>query len=170
MAYLAGLGTTGVLIASVLLLMLLGTGFVAFEGVPDFARADDPLARVVVYHGTLGSDGSGEHRELAAADRYRPASHRLAAEQRQGAVRGREAAGRRAARRRAARGHGGAQVRAGDRLGGGAGAGGGSADGGGPSGGSGGSPGGQPAPLAGGGGSPEAEALKGSDPCGLRRG
>jgi hypothetical protein len=50
-ADLAGLGTTGILIASVLALMVVGTGFVAFRGLSDVGSPSRPLQRVVVEAG-----------------------------------------------------------------------------------------------------------------------
>jgi hypothetical protein len=47
-AYLAGLGTTGILIGSAVLTLMLGTGFVAFESTPELDRPPYPLERVVV--------------------------------------------------------------------------------------------------------------------------
>ena len=38
-AYLAGLGTTGILIGSAVLTLMLGTGFVAFSGAPELDDA-----------------------------------------------------------------------------------------------------------------------------------
>jgi hypothetical protein len=122
-AYLAGLGMTGIVIGSILILLVIGTGLVAFDGVPNFWAAKDPLERVVVEDepgGGAGNARAGQAGLLAAAGRYPPATRSLAAERRQGAAR-RGPARRRAAHRRAVEGHGGAV--AGDRLGGGAGAG-----------------------------------------------
>jgi hypothetical protein len=46
-AYIAGLGTTGILITCFLLLLTVGSALVAFDGWPG-AAADDGLQRVVV--------------------------------------------------------------------------------------------------------------------------
>jgi hypothetical protein len=129
-AYLAGLGTTGILIGSVVVLMVLGTGIVAFDGLPELGSSHRPLERVVVDDETLG-DGPGDsagrkdrsaRRLPAGAAWYAPPSRRPLDEQRRGAILSPEVTGRRPARRRS-HGHGGAQVRAGERLGGGASAG-----------------------------------------------
>jgi hypothetical protein len=47
-AYLAGLGTTGILIGSAVLALMLGTGFVAFTGAPELDDAPYTLERVIV--------------------------------------------------------------------------------------------------------------------------
>ena len=47
-AYLAGLGTTGILIGSAVLTLMLGTGFVAFSGAPELDDAPYRLERVIV--------------------------------------------------------------------------------------------------------------------------
>jgi hypothetical protein len=120
-AYLAGLGTTGVLIASILAVMVIGTGIVGFDG-QELRDGGRPLDRVVVDHDADGAraerrprrTGDAARSPLAAAE-----SHRVELAQR---TRG---AGRRqtgtAVRRRSDR-HGGVQVTV-DVLGGGAGAG-----------------------------------------------
>ena len=125
-AYLAGLGTTGILIGSVMVLMVLGTGIVAFDGLPGLESSHGPLERVVVDEdladGAADTAGRKRHisgRVLAGAQWYRLGSRPLVADERGGAALRRTAAGRRAARRRS-HGHGGAQARAGTRLGGGA--------------------------------------------------
>src|SRR5215207_9102469 len=125
-AYLAGLGTTGILIGSVMVLMVLGTGIVAFDGLPGLESSHGPLERVVVDEdladGAADTAGRKRHisgRVLAGAQWYRLGSRPLVADERGGAALRRTAAGRRAARSRS-HGHGGAQARAGTRLGGGA--------------------------------------------------
>src|SRR5262245_36373646 len=47
-SYLAGLGMTGIVIGSILVLLAVGTGLVAFEGARDVAGGRAPLERVVV--------------------------------------------------------------------------------------------------------------------------
>ena len=47
-AYLAGLGTTGILIGLAVLTLMLGTGFVAFTGAPELDDAPYTLERVTV--------------------------------------------------------------------------------------------------------------------------
>jgi hypothetical protein len=127
-AYLAGLGTTGVLIASVLTVMVIGTGLVGFEG-HEFGGGGSPLERVVVGDGAHAKRAksrsrrtdAGGGRLVAGAERHRPASRQQVAERTREAGGRRDAAGRRASRRRA-HGHGGTPVRA-DVLSGGAAAG-----------------------------------------------
>src|SRR5215207_9765743 len=125
-AYLAGLGTTGILIGSVMVLMVLGTGIVACDGLPGLESSHGALERVVVDEdladGAADTAARKRHisgRALPGAQWYRLGSRPLVADERGGAALRRTAAGRRAARRRS-HGHGGAQARAGSRLGGGA--------------------------------------------------
>jgi hypothetical protein len=47
-AYLAGLGMTGILIGSALVVLVLGSGLAAFERAPDGGRRAAPLERVVL--------------------------------------------------------------------------------------------------------------------------
>ncbi len=47
-AYLAGLGTAVILIASAFVALMLGTGFVAVDNAPALDNAPYPLERVVV--------------------------------------------------------------------------------------------------------------------------
>ena len=47
-AYLAGLGTTGILIGSAVLVLMLGTGFVGFTGAPELDDAPYRLERVTI--------------------------------------------------------------------------------------------------------------------------
>jgi hypothetical protein len=111
-AYLAGLGTTGVLIASVLTVMAIGTGLVGFDG-HEFGGGGSPLERVVVGDGAHAKRAKSEPTRtdaggqpvVAGAERQRVAPRRLRA-------------GRRAPRRRS-HGHGGTPVGA-DVLSGGA--------------------------------------------------
>ncbi|HEV3379000.1 MAG TPA: hypothetical protein VG126_17135 [Thermoleophilaceae bacterium] len=53
-AYIAGLGTTGVLIGSFLLLLMVGSAFVAFQGTPGEASSDG-LDRLDVSHSGQGA-------------------------------------------------------------------------------------------------------------------
>jgi hypothetical protein len=127
-AYLAGLGTTGVLIASMLAVMVIGTGVVGFDG-QEFRDGGGPLERVVVDHEDHGA--RAERRPgrtagsppplVAGAGRPRLASRRLLAGRSPGAA---ERPAKRRAERRRSNLHGGAAVTA-DVLGGGARAGGG---------------------------------------------
>ena len=114
-AYLAGLGTTGVLIASVLTVMVIGTGLVGFDGY-ELGGGGSPLERVVVGDGAHGKRAKSRPRRTDAGGQPIVA----------GAVRRRDAAGRRAPRRagrraprRRSHGHGGTPVGA-DVLSGGA--------------------------------------------------
>jgi hypothetical protein len=50
-AYLAGLGMTGIVMGSILVLLVVGTGFVSFDGVPAVDEGRDRLGRVVVDDG-----------------------------------------------------------------------------------------------------------------------
>ena len=47
-AYLAGLGTTGILIGSILTVLALGSGVMAFEALPEEAGTSARLERVVI--------------------------------------------------------------------------------------------------------------------------
>jgi hypothetical protein len=64
-AYIAGLGTTGILITCFLLLLAVGSALVAFDGWPG-AAADDGLERVVVKNQAQRSPVSGSRHEPAA--------------------------------------------------------------------------------------------------------
>src|SRR5829696_6149339 len=100
-AYLAGLGTTGILIGSVMVLMVLGTGIVAFDGLPGLESSHGPLERVVVDEdladGATDTAGRKRHisgRVLAGAQWYRLGSRPLVADERGGAALRRTGAGR----------------------------------------------------------------------------
>ena len=54
-SYLAGLGMTGIVIGSVLVLLAVGTGLVAFDGARDVGGERAPLDRVVVGKGARSS-------------------------------------------------------------------------------------------------------------------
>ena len=110
-AYLAGLGTTGVLIASVLTVMVIGTGLVGFDGY-ELGGGDSPLERVVVGDGAHGKRAKSRPRRTDAG-----AGRLVAGAEREAGGR-RDAAERRAPRRRS-HGHGGTPVGA-DVLSGGA--------------------------------------------------
>jgi hypothetical protein len=126
-SYLAGLGTTGVLIASVLTVMVIGTGLVGFDG-RELGGGGSPLERVVVGDEARGKPGKSRSRRTDAGGQPivlgdeppRPASRQLAAERTRHAGGRRDAAGKRAPRR--SNGHGGTPVGA-DVLSGGAAAG-----------------------------------------------
>ena len=84
-SYLAGLGMTGIAIASILSLLVVGTGLVAFDGQSEPRGSNSPLERVVVGDDALKpGHGAAERRArraaalLAAAERYRAASRALA--------------------------------------------------------------------------------------------
>jgi hypothetical protein len=128
-SYLAGLGMTGIVIASILSLLVVGTGLVAFDGSPEPSGSNGPLERVVVGDEAhkpgaagrrAGKDDSAPS-PLAAAEPHRLGFRRVLVG-RTGGAGGRQA-GRRGQRRRSDR-HGGVAVTA-DALGGGARAGGG---------------------------------------------
>ena len=117
-SYLAGLGTTAVLIASVVTLMAIGSGLVGFDG-HELGGGSSPLERVVVGDGAHGKRAESRRERavaagqpvVAGAERRRLSSRRRRAE-RTGVVGGRrDAAARRTPRRRSA-GHGGVPVRA----------------------------------------------------------
>jgi hypothetical protein len=157
-AYLAGLGMTGILIASTLLLLMLGTGFAAFDSLPDLGGGRD-LERVVLHDGEHPRDAAERQRaEITNLTARRPG-------RRGGLVsRGEEQTGApREERGGAGLGRRGRTEKAGERLGGGAeadnggGEGGGGEGGGGEGGPGGGSPPGSPGrggPGSGGGNPP----------------
>jgi hypothetical protein len=117
-SYLAGLGMTGIVIASILSLLVIGTGLVTFDGQPQPRGSSGPLGRVVV------DDEALEPERGSARKRARPAAALVArvenfrAASRAPAVRGTQ--GRHVSRRHARRGHGGAEAASAFVLGGGA--------------------------------------------------
>jgi hypothetical protein len=113
-AYLAGIGTTGVLIASVLTVMVIGTGLVRFDGYEP-GGGGSPLERVVVGDAPHGKRAKSQPRRTDAG------GERLVAGAEREAGGRRDAARRRAPRRRS-HGDGGTPVGA-DVLSGGAAAG-----------------------------------------------
>jgi hypothetical protein len=125
-SYLAGLGMTGIVIASILSLLVIGTGLVAFDGQPQPRGSSGPLERVVVDDAALEPEPDSARRRarraaalMAAAERVRAASRALAVRATPGSAGGRPVRTP-ASRMRAGRGHGGAQVARADVLGGGA--------------------------------------------------
>jgi len=70
-AYLAVLGTTGLLTATVVVLLVVGSGVAAFEGPPDAGGTTSPLERIVVDEDMHWADRAAPGR---AADRRRSAS------------------------------------------------------------------------------------------------
>jgi hypothetical protein len=119
-SYLAGLGMTGIVIASVLVLLAVGTGLVAFDETRDGGGARAPLDRVVVGKGA-GSTGAERVRKRdeappapAPAARVPVASPPVTLQAAPGATRGRDPTRGRDA------GHGGVQARTRGSLGGGA--------------------------------------------------
>lgn len=123
-SYLAGLGMTGIVIASVLVLLAVGTGLVAFDGRRDIGGGSAPLERVVVGNGAQSAGG-----ERGSKDRDAPAAPAAAARPPLPAtsgvpspqsVRGPGSTGGRHLVRRPGAGDGGAQARTRDSLGGGA--------------------------------------------------
>jgi hypothetical protein len=122
-SYLAGLGMTGIVIGSVLVLLAVGTGLVAFDGARDIGGGRPPLERVVV--GKDARSAGGERARLdappapAIAARLPVASPPPAPVDAPGTTRG--APGREhGSSGRAGHGHGGAQARTRDSLCGGA--------------------------------------------------
>jgi hypothetical protein len=125
-SYLAGLGMTGIVIASILGLLVIGTGLVAFDGQPQPRGSNRPLERVVVDDAALEPERGAARRRArraaalaAAAERARTASRALALRATP-EVAGGPPARRPASRTRARPGHGGAQVARAFALGGGA--------------------------------------------------
>src|SRR5262245_13018698 len=124
-SYLAGLGMTGIVIASVLVLLAVGTGLVAFDGRRDVGGGSAPLERVVVGKGarSAGGERGSRHRDAPAAPAT-PARPPVAPAATSGpapqSVRGPGSAGGRHSVRRPGGGHGGVQARTRDSLGGGA--------------------------------------------------
>jgi hypothetical protein len=119
-SYLAGLGMTGIVIASVLVLLAVGTGLVAFDETRDGGGARAPLERVVVGKGArpVGAERARKRDEAppvpAPAALVPVASPPVTPQAAPGATRGREST------RRPGGGHGGAQARTRSSLGGGA--------------------------------------------------
>jgi hypothetical protein len=125
-SYLAGLGMTGIVIASILSLLVIGTGLVAFEGEPQPRGSSAPLERVVVDDAALEpKPGSARRRArpaaalVARAENLRAASAAPALPATPGTAGGRPAR-RPVSRTRAGRDDGGAQVARAFVLGGGA--------------------------------------------------
>jgi hypothetical protein len=119
-SYLAGLGMTGIAIASVLVLLAVGTGLVAFDETRDSGGGRAPLERVVVGKGARspGEDRARKREEdppsPAPAARVPVASPPVTPQVEPRATRGRDSTGRQGG------GHGGAQARTRGSLGGGA--------------------------------------------------
>jgi hypothetical protein len=90
-AYIAGLGTTGILITCFLLLLTVGSALVAFDGWPG-AAADDGLQRVVVKNQAERAatesrqDATARRRETAVSRRGERAAERPARGDRRGDV------------------------------------------------------------------------------------
>jgi hypothetical protein len=90
-AYIAGLGTTGILLTCFLLLLTVGSALIAFDGWPG-AAAGDGLQRVVVKNqaerATAESpqDGTARRRESAGARRGERVAERSARGDRRGSV------------------------------------------------------------------------------------
>jgi hypothetical protein len=121
-SYLAGLGMTGIVIASVLVLLAVGTGLVAFDGRRDFGGGGAPLERVVVGKGARSAGGERGSRDPdAPAPPGAAARPPLAATSRPvpQSVRGPGSTGGRHLVRRPGTGDGGVQARTRDSLGGG---------------------------------------------------
>ena len=125
-SYLAGLGMTGIVIGSVLVLLAVGTGLVAFDGARDVGGERAPLDRVVVGKGarSAGAERARKrpdvHPALATATRLPLAQPPVAAQGAPGTARAPDTARGRDPGRRAEHGHGGVQARTPGSLGGGA--------------------------------------------------
>jgi hypothetical protein len=123
-SYLAGLGMTGIVIASVLVLLAVGTGLVAFDETRDAGGARAPLDRVVVGKGPRAGERGRAHKRdeappvPAAAARVPVASSPVAPQRSPGTTHG--ATRERSSTKRPGRGHGGVQARTRGSLGGGA--------------------------------------------------
>ncbi len=76
-AYLAGIGATGVLVGWIVGMLVLGSGIVAFDGVPDLGRAPAPLERVVLKEGGRGA--KDDRARLTTSGQARRADPRSAA-------------------------------------------------------------------------------------------
>lgn len=123
-SYLAGLGMTGIVIGSVLVLLAVGTGLVAFDGAPDVGGQRAPLDRVVVGKGARSAGAHRGHKRPdvhpapATGTRVPVARPPAAVEGAPGTARSPETG--RDPRTRAEHGHGGVQARTPGSLGGGA--------------------------------------------------
>jgi hypothetical protein len=76
-AYLAGIGITGILVGSIVVLLVLGSGIVAFDGLPDLGRPPAPLERVVLKEGGQGANDSDRTRLATRRADRRSAARRL---------------------------------------------------------------------------------------------
>jgi hypothetical protein len=125
-SYLAGLGMTGIVIGSVLVLLAVGTGLVAFDGARDVGGERAPLGRVVVGKRarSAGAERARKRRDVppapATAARLPVASSPVAPVAAPGPTLGPEAARGRDPGRRGGHGDGGVQARTRNSLGGGA--------------------------------------------------
>ena len=124
-SYLAGLGMTGIVIGSVLVLLAVGTGLVAFDGARDVRGGRAPLDRVVVGKGarSAGAERARKRPDLhpaPTATRLPLAQPPVEVESAPGTARAPKTARRRDSGRRAEHGHGGVQARTPGSLGGGA--------------------------------------------------
>jgi len=122
-SYLAGLGMTGIVIASVLVLLAVGTGLVAFDGRRDIGGGSAPLERVVVGKGAHSAGGGRGSKDrdapTAPATAARPPLAATSGPAPQ-SLRGPGSTGGRHLVRRPGTGDGGVQARTRDSLGGGA--------------------------------------------------
>ena len=125
-SYLAGLGMTGIVIGSVLVLLAVGTGLVAFDGARDVGGERAPLGRVVVGKGahSAGAERARKRPDVPAAPataaRLPVASPPVAMQAAPGTTHGPEAAPGGDSGTRPGHGHGGVEARTRNRLGGGA--------------------------------------------------
>jgi hypothetical protein len=65
-AYLAGLGTTGILIGSILVVLALGSGVMAFDALPEQRGSSATLGRVVIKDEARGARGERAARAVRA--------------------------------------------------------------------------------------------------------
>ena len=125
-SYLAGLGMTGIVIGSVLVLLAVGTGLVAFDGARDVGGERAPLGRVVVGKGarSAGAERARKRPDVAPAPatvaRLPVAPPPVAPVTPPGIALGLEGARGRDPGRRGGHGDGGVQARTRSSLGGGA--------------------------------------------------
>lgn len=121
-SYLAGLGMTGIVIGSVLVLLAVGTGLVAFQDAQDGGGLGAPLERVVVGKGDQpAAKPTPSPRDAAPVAAARPplATAPVSSQPAPSGVRSPGTSGRRERDGRTGRGHAGARVRT-SGLGGGA--------------------------------------------------
>jgi hypothetical protein len=87
-AYLAVLGTTGLLTATVVVLLVVGSGVAAFEGPPDAGGTTSPLERIVVDEDAEAAADGARARRAAGLEAHRAAPRPPAGRQRSGSGQG----------------------------------------------------------------------------------